>query len=238
VDEANAAAIAELRAQGLDPRAIARRLGLRPAEVSKAIRADAARRAADSDALPLLVGCFVSPGWSTGLSFDAEARGWTDFDSDPAGGKGLATVLVARESRHGDKLTVTGYLVDCYCLGVKDVIGPRTIERGSYGAFLQGCFQAFHGARVEVPLELARELVHGAVDYARRLGFEPYRGFAAAATQLGEFTGPARIGFGDHGRPSYISGPRDNAQRVIQTLRRTVGEGNFDFLALAELDAD
>jgi hypothetical protein len=228
--------ITELRAQGLDPRAIARRLGLRPAEVSKVIRANAARRAGDPAALPALVGCFVSPGWSTGLSVDAEAGGWRDLDPDPAGGKGLVTVLVARESRRENRLTVTGYLVDTYCLGVKDAFGPRTIERAMYGAFVHRYFRAFEGARVEVPLNLARDLVLGAVEYARRLGLEPCRDFAAAAPQLGTFTGPARIGFGEHGRPHYISGPRDNVQRVTQTLERTVGDGNFHLTLVAGPD--
>jgi hypothetical protein len=43
------------------------------------------------------------------------------------GASGLADVLVARE--HGSGVSAWGYLVDVWCLGVKNCIGPKTMER-------------------------------------------------------------------------------------------------------------
>jgi len=226
--ETKESAVAELRARGLTPKEVARRLGMRPAEVNDLIRAQA-RHAADPNAVPRLAGSFVSPGWSAGLGIDAEARAWRDLDPAPDSGRGLLAVLVARENRYA-KVSVCAYLVDAYCLGVKDAMGPRTMEPERYEVFVRQYFQhAFTAAPVAVPIELAQGLVHGAVEYARQLGFEPCADFAAAPPQLGRPTGGARITFGDHGRPHYISGPHDDAARVVATLRRTVGEGNFDF---------
>jgi hypothetical protein len=205
---------------------------MRPAEVNEIIRAIAARRAADPDALPPLVGCFLSPGWSAGLAFDIEARAWCDLDPDPDHGQGMVVAVVAREGRY-DKVSVTGYLVDTYCLGVKDALGPRTMEPQKYQAFLQRFFRAFQGAYVSVSIELARSLVNGAVHYARRLGLEPDADFAAAAAHLGGSPGPTMITFGDRGRPHYISGPHDDAERVIETLRHTLGNGNFEVTILS-----
>ena len=39
-------------------------------------------------------------------------------------GSGLVTALVARAHRH-DSVSVCVYLVDVYCLGVKNATGPR-----------------------------------------------------------------------------------------------------------------
>ena len=45
--------------------------------------------------------------------------------------------------------------------------------------------------------------------------------------------GPGTITFGKDGKPLYISGPYDDPRPVIRTLERTVGRGNFEFLAVA-----
>ena len=226
--------VAELRALGLTAKAIARRLGMRPAEVSVIIRAIAARAAAaapTTDTLPPLVDCFLSPGWSAGLGLDPKVSAWRDFDPAPNRGRGLIAALVSRRERY-DKLSVSGHLVDVYCLGVKDAFGPRKMEQHRYQALLPQFFAAFSGERIAAPIELVLTLVHGAVEYARRLGLQPCPDFASAALHLGPFAGPAAITFGEHGRPHYISGPHDDAERVVATLSRTVGDGNFDYTIL------
>ena len=84
-----------------------------------------------------------------------------------------------------------------------------------------------------MPIELAREIVLGSVRYARGLGFDPHPDFAAAAGHLGSWTGPATISFGKDGRPLYVFEPYDNPRYVIRTLKRTVGRGNFEVVAIA-----
>jgi len=42
---------------------------------------------------------------------------WNDVDLGPEGPAGEALVLVARAARH-DRVSVCGYLVDTFCLGV------------------------------------------------------------------------------------------------------------------------
>lgn len=74
----------------------------------------------------------------------------------------------------------------------------------------------------------------GSIEYARGLGFDPHPDFPAAEGHLGSWTGPSSITFGYHGKPLYISGPYDNPHPVIRTLERIVGQGNFEFLTVAE----
>jgi hypothetical protein len=179
-----------------------------------------------------LVGCWISPTWNTGLTV-GDHPDWPVPDNDPtAGTDGLAAVLVAREHRYG-KVSVCGYLADVYCLGVKNALGPEIVDEVGLDRFVQDYFSGYHGNPLDAPIELAREVVFGSIEYARGLGFEPHPDFTAAEAHLGTWTGPSTITFGKNGKPFYISGPYDNPRPVIRTLERTTGQGNFDVLVIA-----
>lgn len=233
MDPETGALVVELRTQGLTPKAIARRLALRPADVATLIRDLAARL--EADALPAtsppLAACYVSPGWSEGLGLRGEAAGWRELDSGSGSGHGLVSVLWAHE-RGREHLAVCCCVVDVYCLGVKNSLGPRKIRPDELRAFVSRCFEAYGGPPIAAPLPLAQSLVLGAVDYARALGFAPHRDFAPARPSLGDWAGPCPITFGQKGKPFFIQGPRDDADFVMRTLRRTVGDGNFDFMCV------
>jgi hypothetical protein len=224
--------VATLRAQGLTPKEIARRLGMRPAEVTALVQANAGRLAqeAGADVLAPVVGCFVNRGWSTGLGLDGAPPDWSDGASAESGARGLVNVLVARRHRYGN-VVVCGYLVDVFCLGVKDSLGPKTMSELEWRAFVPRYFQAFDDPPLAAPIELAQCLVHGAVAYAHSLGFEPHADFARSRSHVGAWQGPVPIAFGESGRPMYCAGPRDDSMQIIATLRRTVGAGNFDYIA-------
>jgi hypothetical protein len=72
--------------------------------------------------------------------------------------------------------------------------------------------------------------VHGAVAYARGLGFQPHADHAPAAPYLGTPDGPTPIRFGRDGRPFYIAGSNDNPSAVLRTLDSTAGTGNYHYL--------
>lgn len=222
-----------LRDQGYTPKQVARSLGIGSAEASRLVRA-AAGLAHAQPAEAALLGCWISPTWSTGLGV-GERPDWPLHEDSTAGTDGLAAVLVARRHRY-DKVSVCGYLADVYCLGVKNALGPEFMDelgpRGLNG-FRCDFFSGYHGDPLEAPIELAREVVFGSIDYARGLGFEPHPDFAAAQAHLGPWSGPSTITFGKHGRPFYISGPNDKPRAVLRTLERTAGVGNFEFLTIA-----
>lgn len=234
LEEHQVARLRELREAGASPKSIARALGVRPAAVSGWIRTIASEKVA-AQAEPLVVGCWVNPGWSKHLTVSDQGpwtdRPWADEASDAFSG-GLVGVLVARRGKP-KRVSVCGYLVDVYCLGVKDVLGPRTMPEDDLPPFRRQFFSAFDvgDAPIEAPLELARELVCGGIDYAGGLGFSPTPEFEQVRDHLGERTSEAGgITFGYDGAPMYISGPHDDPSTVIRTLTRTVGEGNFRYL--------
>jgi hypothetical protein len=198
------------------------------------IRTIAAERDVSADQ-PELVGCWISSGWSCGLSVDP-SRGWVDqAQSQDDGMGGLVSVLIARRHRRS-KISVCGYLVDVYCLGVKSTIGPKVLnDERALSQFIPNYYRAHTDGWQPAPIDLAAHLVFGAVDYARGLGFEPEADFGQVAGHLGEWEPPCAITFGKDGKPFYISGPRDNPLQVVKTLERTVGPSpNFESLVIMD----
>ncbi|MGW2940028.1 hypothetical protein ACWDA7_52300, partial [Streptomyces sp. NPDC001156] len=221
-----------LRAAGSGPKQVARALGLRPGQAGVLLRRAAAADQAVKPGDRPVVGCWLSPGWSSGLDLSACPE-WAAHDSsasEEATGAGFAQLLVARRER-ASRVTVTGVLVDVYCLGVKDVIEPHTMGAGSLEAHRRSYYSAFEEPSLPIGIEQAQAIVYGAVAYARELGFEPAPGFTQAAAVLGEPAGALpQIGFGNQGMPFYLSGPRDDARTVLATLERTRGAGNYQYI--------
>ncbi|MDP9073285.1 MAG: helix-turn-helix domain-containing protein [Actinomycetota bacterium] len=204
---------------------MAKALGVAPSEAARLVR-HVAREDVSQAPEPPVVGCWVSPGWSEGLVAPAE---WPDSDVPDGIGHGIVSVLVARQPRRG-KLSVTGYLVDVYCLGVKDVVGPKVMDDADLRAYVRMYFLVYQAPALAAPIEMARELVWGAVAYARGLGFEPHPDFEQAAGQLGAWEPTGVVRFGRGGKPYFVQGVRDNAGQILATLERSVGEGNFHYL--------
>lgn len=220
--------VTELRQKGRTPKEIARALGLKPADVIPLIRAIGAQSPKREGPV---AGCWVTGHWSDklGVTGHADWPGMSPPETE-SGESGLVGVLVARET--GSTVLTCGFLVDVYCLGVKDTNGPKSMDRRKLPDFSRTFFSAW-SSRVPVPapLELARHLVFGAVDYARGLGFEPHPDFARGAALLGSWeAGSSDVTFGQDGKPFYINGPRDDTYGTMAKLRQKVGDGNFEYL--------
>jgi hypothetical protein len=109
--------------------------------------------------------------------------------------------------------------------------------RREFEAFKHHYFGPWGSEGIQVPPELARHLVLGAVDYARSLGFSPHRDFARARRVLGSWDGPSAITFGRDGTPCYVNGPYEDPDQVMATLERTVGRERFNYVvSLGEVD--
>jgi hypothetical protein len=108
--------------------------------------------------------------------------------------------------------------VDTWCLGVKDAAGPRSMGRQQLNGFTEELFASWDEPPVQVPLELGRQIVYGAIEYARGLGFEPHSDFERAAGYLGSWDGTCELTFGLDGKPMYISGPHDDEKKILRML--------------------
>lgn len=154
-------------------------------------------------------------------------RGWQEA--------GITPVVVARE-QEPERLMFAVYMVDLYCLGVKDAY---TRADYSINRFQRELPKMCANDPEKCSVELAHEVIYGALEYAEKLGFEPHADFTRQMADVMLDPPDAhprvnRVAFGKNGRPFFVAGPYDDAQRVsyvLSTLKRTAGEGNFNFMA-------
>jgi hypothetical protein len=218
-----------LREGGATPKAIAKALGIKRSEADLMIR-QIAREAAPVAAA--IIGCWVSEGWSKGLSWEGHPE-WREARDALQRPKSLerampeiVTVVVAREHRY-ERYSVCALLVDVQCLGVKNALGPRVIKRDELSAFLARMFDDDERPSVPTSIELVRELVFGAEAYARGLGIAPHRDLEGCREHLGLWQGPSSIAFGYHGKPLFMPGPDDDVVEIEGILAKTVGPDGF-----------
>ena len=125
------------------------------------------------------------------------------------------------------------FLVDRYCLGVKDCFG-RLLVRAEYDAF---CRDLDDKVEMEdyTPANV-RKLVEGAVDYARNLGLEPHPDYHRVKSIFGDIDArESRLGFefGSEGKPLFINGPHDGPERcrrILSILQHSCGPDGYHFI--------
>lgn len=149
---------------------------------------------------------------------------------------GICHIVIARAHKNGN-LTVGNYLVDIYCLGVKDADYQFNIPPEEYEE-LKHEFADWE----ECEYVLAHNIVYGAVAFAEDYGFKPHKDFSIAQYILEEDDERVElmeIEFGLDGKPFYARGPYDDdstINRIKNTLMRTAGEGNFTVAEDTEFD--
>jgi hypothetical protein len=229
-----------LRARRYTPAEIARSLAISKGEAARLVRVvaiESGARTADAGEARDDTRCWINPGWRYRLRIEGhdDWPGDTSAPSQP-GDSGVALVVVAEP--HGyERLTMCSFLVDTWCLGVKNAMGPKRVGRRELEALRHRCYAPWRSPGIRIPLELAQHLVLGAVEFARGLGFEAHRDFNRARCVLGSWEGPSAITFGMDGKPHYINGPYEDPQRVLATLERAVGRGGFHYtVSLGEAD--
>ncbi len=213
--------ILSLRDRELTPKQIARKLGLKASEVSTFLISQAEQTAlasAEKGELLPVAQCLVDVNFAKVL---------LGKETSEAGGLGL--VVVTRSKGYNRFVTAT-YLIDYWCLGVKDAIPPRNCNDSQYKNFVRHAYSQFPQGYEEISLEQAQALVWGAIAYAKTLGFEPHRDFEQSKAHLGELTSEISLKFGRNGKPCYVEGPYDDGIKIMNTLKKSVGDGNFNYL--------
>jgi hypothetical protein len=147
--------------------------------------------------------------------------------------QGLGWILLSRRLPN-DLVAVAVFLVDRYCLGVKnamaEIVGQATYET----QFIRKMRSKFEPRAVSPAT--ARKWVEEAVAYARCLGFGPHVDYAKASRLFGSINAAEsseQLDFGRDGKPLFIAGPNDTPERcrhILSILLDSRGQGNFDFV--------
>jgi len=145
--------------------------------------------------------------------------------------RGLAQILLSRRQPN-NKLIFGVYLVDIFCLGLKNTFCNANISLEEYQRLKLETFR--ETVLVPCPPENICKIIFGAIEYAERLGFNPQKDFDLSQFVLKELPineSDLTLEFGNDGKPLYIAGPDDDFNTIIKTLKKNVGEDNFDFIA-------
>lgn len=144
---------------------------------------------------------------------------------------GTGTLILARGTPPTG-FVMASFLLDPFCLGVKDVI-CRPIEASELEEVIAVMEEG--GPFVDVEPAYARKLLRDLVLYARSIGLEPPREHKVAERLFGDVSADAvdaTFEFGVEGRPLYIADSTETPAQVrerLERLRRTLGEDGFDF---------
>ena len=84
------------------------------------------------------------------------------------------------------------FLVDTWCLGVKNAMGPNRVGRRELEALGHRCYAPWRSPGIRIPLELAQHLVLGAVEFARRARLRGAPGLQPCPPSAGQLGGAER----------------------------------------------
>lgn len=152
--------------------------------------------------------------------------------------EGFSPVIISRKRANGNMIACT-YVVDLHCLGVKETMFIHDIDSYSYEENIKQMGKSMGVNFVKIDPILAFNIIYGAVEYAEDLGFSPHKDFTKTTEYLLDEVSTVEymeIEFGKEGKPSFVAGPYDNSEQVLATLKKNVGEGNFDFIAAHGMD--
>jgi hypothetical protein len=150
---------------------------------------------------------------------------------------GIGYTLIARRDTEG-RLVVAVFLVDVYCLGVKDAFW-----RAGTTADVEELVRKMETTGTMSPIAPAclAKIVAGAVEYAQSFGFSPHPDFRHASKLLAGIdpsTCPSEFKFGRDGKPFYIQGPHETFAEAAAILQRVQDAGGHYIASLSGDDVD
>jgi hypothetical protein len=154
--------------------------------------------------------------------------------------EGIGHIIFSFELADG-KIGVANFLVDSYCLGVKNTLHAKA----SYEEYdmMINYMQEASGLNSTTPC-YAKKMVIDSVSYANSLGIKPhhdYERLLAELVAIDETQCRETFVFGYQGEPLYIAGPHDDftkSKEIIDTLHKNCGEGNYEYVAMLDDDYD
>ena len=154
--------------------------------------------------------------------------------------QGIGNIVISRKMLNGD-IAAAFFLVDTYCLGVKDCFFA-VIPPGAYAQRIDQLVQK-DGAEYAEPACTVK-LIENAVAYAESLGFHAPKDYLTIKGIFGSInpaTCPKEFEFGKDGKPLYISGPNEtqaDSERIIATLTRQFGPDGFHYTVRVDLEEE
>ena len=149
---------------------------------------------------------------------------------------GMGNIVVSRQHVNGN-VSFGFFLVDLYCLGVKDAGYIVNVSEFRYRDFLVQFSEA--GELVEIAYTKVHNIIYGGLAFAEDYGFAPHSDFKWAQMILEEDTDEIPLieyEFGVEGKPRLVVEADDPRLSFhLNTLDKYAGEGNYDLVYLDDL---
>jgi hypothetical protein len=156
---------------------------------------------------------------------------------------GIVVIVVVRKHVNGH-LTGAHFLVDLWCLGVKDSTFFTHMPEHEYEMKVKGEYEEENIEPEYIDYPRAHTLIYGAVAFANKYGLRPHKSFESCRMVLApeeELPIDGSAVFGREGKPTFVASEYDDfskISRVIATLEKTAGPGNFDYIRVLEDEFD
>ena len=151
---------------------------------------------------------------------------------------GCGHLVASRFSADG-RVEAGFFLLDVFCLGVKDAGFHQFNSIADYQESLVDRLFP-DGNSVRMTPEAARKLTEDAISYARGLGFSPGADYKKASRVFGGITTAncnEQFVFGQNDKPLYIQGPWDSparVERILRALEARCGEGGYHYIVAGD----
>ena len=158
------------------------------------------------------------------------------FVSDDLKKMGEGHVIVSR-IHTGGRISVAVYLIDIWCVGVKDSFYELRMEDYEFSEMIGSYSLGLH----ECSYDEAHNWIYGAIDFAEEAGIEPDKSFNLTQYMLEEDDDNIPLieyEYGKDGKHTLVAQSRLEASRYLPLLEKNLGKGNYDFILNPDDDFD
>ena len=151
----------------------------------------------------------------------------------------LDQAVVTRRDPATGEVYMSMFLVDRACLGLKDAHVANFVNAAEFRNTILAHMQETQEL-IQVDIDFVAAVVKAGIDYAAQFDLRPHRDYRDASILLKDANPDAvdvniPVG-GDDGKPFFIAGPYDNAQKIVARLTQQLGPDGFHYTV--RLDPD
>ena len=154
------------------------------------------------------------------------------YVSDDIEEMGEGHVIVSRKHT-GGRVSIAFYLVDIWCVGVKDSFYRLRLEDDEFKEMID----TYRLGLRECCYDEAHNWIFGAIAFAEEAGIEPDKSFKVTRYMLEEDDDNIPLieyEYGKNGKHTLVTHTRLEASRYLPLLEKNLGKDNFDYILNAD----
>lgn len=154
------------------------------------------------------------------------------YVNDDLEAMGEGHIIVSRKHT-GGRVSIAVYLVDIWCVGVKDTFYRLRMEDYEFKEMID----TYRLGLRECSYDEAHNRIYGAIAFAEEAGIEPDKSFKITQYMLEEDDDNIPLieyEYGKNGKHTLVTHSRLEASRYLPLLEKNLGKGNFDYILNAD----